>query len=212
MIATFSDWIFHLDVHLALLAAQHGAWIYAVLFLVIFVETGVVVMPFLPGDSLLFVSGALAAAGVLSLPELMAVLAIAAIIGDATNYVVGTYVRRHAVDTRRIPLLKPEHLERTHIFFVRHGRKTIILARFVPIVRTLAPFVAALGAMPYRVFTLYNVVGALIWVISVAGAGYLFGNIPWIKSNLTAVILGIVLLSVLPGVFGWLAERRNTAG
>lgn len=207
---TVLDWILHLDVHLASIASLYGAWIYALLFIVILAETGLVVTPFLPGDSLLFVAGALAANSVLSLPVLGLSLAMAAIAGDAINFVVGTYVRRRAISTRNIPLLKPKHLERTHHFFERHGRKTIVLARFIPIVRTLAPFVAALGGMPYRIFFAYNVIGGLLWVCLVLSAGFIFGNITWIKANLTATILGIVFLSLMPGLAGWIAERNRT--
>lgn len=201
------DWFFHLDTHLAALAASHGAIVYAILFAVIFIETGVVVMPFLPGDSLLFVAGALAAKGTFSLPVLAPMLVVAAIAGDAMNFAIGSLMRKKVLDTRRIPFVKPEHLDRTHAFFDRHGRKTIVLARFVPIVRTLAPFVSALGNMSYSVFLVYNVVGALVWVGLLVGAGYAFGNLPWVSQNLTAVVLAIVFLSILPGLIGWARGR-----
>nr|WP_308495380.1 VTT domain-containing protein [Duganella aceris] len=177
-----------------------------ILFAVIFIETGVVVMPFLPGDSLLFVAGALAAKGLFDPWYLLVLLFIAAASGDALNFAVGSVVRRRAVDASRIKFIKPEHLRRTHEFFDRHGGKTVILARFVPIVRTLAPFVAALGAMPPRIFFLYNVVGAALWVGSLLLAGYVFGAIPWVNNNLTAVVLGMVVLSVLPAAFSF---RKN---
>jgi len=199
-----SAWFLHLDVHLAELVASYGHWIYLLLFAVIFIETGVVIMPFLPGDSLLFIAGALAAKGLFDPWILFFLLLTAAITGDALNFAIGTYVRRKAVDTSRIPFLKAEHIALTQKFFERHGGKTIILARFVPIVRTLAPFVAALGSMPARVFFMYNVVGGLIWVGSLLLAGYMFGNIPWVSNNLTAVVLGIVFLSILPGIIAWL--------
>ena len=200
-LALVSAWALHLDVHLAELVATHGAWVYLILFAVIFVETGVVVMPFLPGDSLLFIAGALAAKGLFDPWYLFALLFIAAVAGDALNFAIGSVFRRRAIDTSRIKFVKPEHLRRTHEFFERHGGKTIVLARFVPIVRTLAPFVAALGAMPPRIFFFYNVTGAALWVGSLLLAGYVFGAIPWVNNNLTAVVMGIVVLSVLPAVF-----------
>jgi membrane-associated protein len=197
------DWVLHLDTHLAALAASHGALVYAVMFGFIFIETGVVVLPFLPGDSLLFVAGALAAKGTFSLPVLAPALIVAAIAGDTLNFAIGGAMREHVLAAGRIRFVKPEYLERTRGFFDRHGRKTIVLARFVPVVRTLAPFVAALGKMPYRSFLAYNVVGGLAWVGIVLGAGYLFGNMPWISQHLTAVIFGIVVISILPGVISW---------
>lgn len=207
MLTTAVDWIFHLDVHLAALTSQYGAWIYVILFLIVFVETGLVVMPFLPGDSLLFVAGALAAAGTLNVEALLIGLSVAAIFGDAVNFAAGAYMRKQAIHTTRIPFLKARHLAKTREFFERHGRKTIILARFVPIVRTLAPFVAALGDMSYRVFLIYNVIGAVAWVGTLVGTGFAFGNISWIRNNLTVVTLAVVCLSLLPGVIGWIRGR-----
>jgi membrane-associated protein len=198
-----TDWVFHLDTHLAALAASHGTLVYAVMFAFIFVETGVVVLPFLPGDSLLFVAGALAAKGVFSLPVLAAALAVAAIAGDTLNFAIGGAMRKHVLEAGRIRFVKPEYLQRTQGFFDRHGRKTIVLARFVPVVRTLAPFVAALGKMPYRSFLAYNVVGGLAWVGILLGAGHVFGKLPWVSQHLTAVIVGIVLISILPGIISW---------
>jgi membrane-associated protein len=199
------DWVLHLDTHLAALAAGHGALVYAVMFGFIFIETGIVVLPFLPGDSLLFVAGALAAKGTFSLPVLVLVpaLIVAAIAGDTINFAIGGAMRKHVLAAGRIRFVKPEYLERTRGYFERHGRKTIVLARFVPVVRTLAPFVAALGKMPYRSFLAYNVAGGLAWVGVVLGAGYAFGNVPWISQHLTAVILGIVFISILPGLVSW---------
>jgi membrane-associated protein len=200
-------WFLHLDVHLAELVASHGALVYLMLFAVIFIETGVVILPFLPGDSLLFVAGALCARGAFEPWILFPLLAVAAIAGDTLNFAIGSYLRKRAIDPGRVPLLKPEHVRITHAFFERHGGKTILLARFVPIVRTLAPFVAALGTMPYHTFVAYNVAGGLIWTGSLIAAGYVFGTIPWVSANLTAVIMGIVVLSILPGVIGWLRSR-----
>jgi membrane-associated protein len=203
------DWVLHLDTHLAALASSHGAMVYAVLFAFIFVETGVVILPFLPGDSLLFVAGALAAEGTFSLPVLVPVLVAAAIGGDTLNIAVGSIMRKHVLDARRIRFVKAEYLERTQGFFDRHGRKTIVLARFVPVVRTLAPFVAALGKMAYPSFLAYNVAGGVAWVGILLGAGYVFGNLPWVSQHLTAVVLGIVFMSALPGMIGWAKGRAQ---
>lgn len=207
--AFITNWFLHLDVHLAALVALHGNWVYLILFIVIFTETGIVVMPFLPGDSLLFVAGALAANGMLDPWLLFALLAIAATTGDALNFSMGTLVRKKAIDTRRIPFLKQEHIARTHAFFAQHGGKTIILARFVPIVRTIAPFVAALGSMPPRTFFTYNIVGAVFWVGLLVAAGHVFGTIAWISNNLTVVVLGIVVLSIVPALIGWFRSRQQ---
>jgi len=208
LLTAFMAWFIHLDTHLAQLIDQHGNWVYLILFLVIFVETGVVVMPFLPGDSLLFIAGALAAKGLLDPLAVCVLLFVAAVAGDALNFSIGAWFKRRALDTSKIPFVKQEHLQHTQNFFDKHGGKTIILARFVPIVRTLAPFVAALGSMPRRVFFGYNVSGAFLWIGSLVSAGYLFGNIPWISKNLTAVVMAIVVLSVIPAVLGWLKARR----
>jgi membrane-associated protein len=208
MIAIFLDWIFHLDAHLASLSSHYGLWVYAILFGVIFIETGLVVMPFLPGDSLLFVSGALAAGSQLHVGLLITVLCVAAIAGDTVNYAIGAFARRKAIDDRQIPFLNAEHVERTHAFFARHGSHAIIIARFVPVVRTLAPFVAALGHMHYGTFLRYNVIGGLLWICSLTFCGYAFGNVTWIKDNLTMALLGIVVLSILPGLIGWLKTRQ----
>jgi membrane-associated protein len=208
MVATLFDWIFHLDIHLATLTAQHGVWVYLMLAAVIFVETGLVIMPFLLGDSLLFVAGALAAGGALTLAAPVASLAVAAIAGDTANYAIGSYFRKRVEQGSKLHLIKPAHLKKTQEFFDRHGRKTIILARFVPVVRTLAPFVAAVGRMPYGVFLTFNVVGGVIWVAALTVAGYLFGQVYWIQKNLTVALLGIVGLSILPGVIGWLRSKK----
>jgi len=204
---TLTDWLLHPDTHLAALAASHGMAVYLLLFAIIFVETGVVILPFLPGDSILFVAGAFAAQGTFSPAVLFPLLALAAIAGDSANYAVGSLVRKRAVDTRRLPFVKPGHIERTRAFFERHGPKTIVLARFVPVVRTMAPFVAALGSMAYRRFFAYNVAGGLAWVGALLAAGRLFGNIAWVREHLTMVLLGIVALSLAPGIVGWLMER-----
>jgi membrane-associated protein len=203
LLAWFWDLVVHLDVHLAAFVQQHGAWVYGLLFLIVFCETGLVVTPFLPGDSLLFVAGAVAAAGNMELFVVMATLVGAALCGDNVNYWIGRTLGVKVFSR----FINPAHLQRTHEFYERHGGKTIILARFVPIVRTYVPFVAGLGSMPYLRYLAFCVAGALIWVGSLCTAGYLFGNIPQVKSNLTIVILAIVAISVLPGVIAWLRNR-----
>lgn len=207
MLHTIIDWLLHLDIHLAALANGHGVLVYCALFAVIFIETGVIVLPFLPGDSLLFVTGALTAQGVLQWPIVVPLLIVAAVAGDALNFALGDIMRKKAIEARRVPFIKAAHIARTQAFFERHGKKTIILARFVPVVRTLAPFVAALGNMPYAVFFSYNVLGAVMWVVSLIGAGYALGNIAWVSANLTAVLMGLVVISLAPGVLGWARGR-----
>jgi membrane-associated protein len=207
MLHTLADWLLHPDTHLGALAASHGLAVYLVLFAIIFIETGVVILPFLPGDSILFVAGAFAAQGTLSLAILFPLLALAAIAGDSVNYALGALLRKRAVDTRRLRFVKAKHIDRTQAFFERHGPKTIVLARFVPVVRTMAPFVAALGSMAYRRFFIYNVAGGLAWVAALLAAGEFFGNIAWVRTHLSMVLLGIVALSLAPGVVGWLAQR-----
>ena len=199
----FWDLVVRLDVHLAAFVQQYGVWVYALLFVIVFCETGLVVTPFLPGDSLLFVTGAVAAAGGMDITLVMATLVAAALCGDNVNYWIG---RTLGVKVFK-RFINPAHLQRTHEFYERHGGKTIILARFVPIVRTYVPFVAGLGTMPYLKYITYCVAGALIWVVSLCLAGYWFGNIPQVKSNLTLVILIIVALSISPGVIAWLRSR-----
>ena len=199
----FIDIVMHLDKHLEVLVQSYGIWIYAILFAVIFSETGFVVTPFLPGDSLLFVVGTLAAVGGMDIGLVMAVLIAAALCGDNVNYFIGRWAGTRLAER----WLNPAHLQRAHNFYARHGGKTIIIARFVPIVRTYVPFVAGLGAMPYSRYITYCVLGAVLWVGSLCLAGYFFGNIPAIRENLTVVIIAIVLLSVSPGVVAWLTPR-----
>jgi len=209
LLALFIDLVVHLDDHLQALVAAYGAWIYLILFLIVFCETGLVVTPFLPGDSLLFVAGAIAAAGGMNIHLMVLLLIIAAILGDAVNYSIGHYIGPRVLKDRNSRWLNPKHLDRAHAFYERHGGKTIIIARFVPIVRTYAPFVAGAASMPYPRFALYNVTGAIIWVVSLGYAGYFFGNIPLIKDNLTVVIIIIIILSILPGVFEYLRHRKH---
>ncbi|WP_130835422.1 DedA family protein [[Erwinia] mediterraneensis] len=206
------DFILHIDVHLAELVAQYGIWIYAILFLILFCETGLVVTPFLPGDSLLFVAGALAAlpGNDLNVHMLVALLVVAAILGDAVNYTIGRLFGEKLFSNPNSRIFRRSYLDKTHAFYERHGGKTIILARFVPIVRTFAPFVAGMGHMSYRHFALYNVAGALAWVLLFTYAGYLFGDLPVIQENLKLLIVAIIIVSILPGIIEiWRHRRQN---
>ena len=201
-----------LDGFLLDLAKAVGGWTYAVLFAIVFCETGLVVTPFLPGDSLLFAAGALCAVPELGLrvDGMALLLFIAAVLGDAVNYHVGRWIGPPAF-SGRLRFLNPAHLEKTRLFFERHGGKAVVLARFVPIVRTFAPFVAGVGTMSYRRFLAYNVIGALVWVGLFLAAGYLFGNLPFVKRNFSKVILAIIVVSVLPIVWEWWKHRRESA-
>lgn len=204
------DFILHIDVHLAELVAQYGMWVYAILFLILFCETGLVVTPFLPGDSLLFVAGALAALPTndLNVHVMVTLLVIAAILGDAVNYTIGRLFGDKLFSNPNSKIFRRSYLDKTHQFYERHGGKTIILARFVPIVRTFAPFVAGMGKMSYRHFALYNVSGALLWVLLFSYAGYLFGDMQIVQENLKLLIVAIIVLSVLPGVIEVWRHRR----
>jgi membrane-associated protein len=218
---SFIDLFLHLDTLLPKVASQYGPWIYALLFLIIFAETGLVVTPILPGDSLLFAAGALAASidpttgqHILRVELIIALLLVAAILGDAVNYAVGHYIGPKvftATDSSGWlhKLLNKNHLAQAHAFFEKYGGKAVVLGRWVPIVRTFVPFVAGAGSMTYRTFFVYNVVGAVIWVGVCVGAGYLFGNIPIVKKNFSLVMLGIVAVSLLPAVIEFLNHRRN---
>jgi membrane-associated protein len=208
LVATLWDFAVHLDAHLAAFVAQHGAWVYALLFVIVFTETGLVVMPFLPGDSLLFVVGALAAAGGMDIVLVMALLIAAALSGDNVNYWIGRWAGPKVFRAEESRWFSRRHLERTHAFYERHGGKAIILARFVPIVRTYVPFVAGIGTMPYLRFLAFSIGGAALWVVSLTLAGYWFGNIPQVKDNLGAVIVIIVMISVAPIGLSWLRARR----
>lgn len=211
LLTTLFDIALHLDRHLQVLVANYGAWVYLILFLIIFCETGLVVTPFLPGDSLLFVAGTVAAAGGMNIHLLVVLLIIAAILGDAVNYGVGHYIGPRVFKSKESRWLNPRHLERAHAFYEHHGGKTIIIARFVPIIRTYAPFVAGAASMSYPKFALYNITGAVLWVVSLGYAGYFFGNIPVIKNNLTVVIIIIIILSIMPGVVEYLRHRRRAS-
>lgn len=203
------DFILHLDKHLVELVQQYGAWTYAILFLIIFCETGLVVTPFLPGDSLLFAIGALAAKDALNVFWVSVLLSIAAILGDTVNYWVGYKLGPRVFSSQNSRWLNREHLQRTHEFYEKYGGKTIIIARFMPIIRTFAPFVAGIGQMTYAKFLVYNVVGGIIWIVLFVAAGYWFGNIPVVKRNFTLVIFVIIILSVLPAVFEYWRARRS---
>ncbi len=204
------DVFLHLEEHLNAILAQYGSWTYLILFLIIFCETGLVVTPFLPGDSLLFATGALAAGGPLDVRVLVVLLSVAAIAGDTVNYWIGSIVGPR-VFTDKVRFLKREHLEKTHRFYEKHGGKTIVLARFMPIIRTFAPFVAGIGRMTYWRFASYNVVGGIVWVGLFLLGGYYFGNLPFVEKNFSLVILAIIVVSVLPGVVEYMRERRRAA-
>jgi membrane-associated protein len=207
LIGQFIDIVLNLDKHLTWLVQNYGAYVYAILFLIIFCETGFVVTPFLPGDSLLFVAGTLAATGHMDVHLLFAALAAASFLGDNTNYWIGRFTGPRIFRSHQAVLLNRAHLDRTRVFYERHGGKTVVIARFMPIVRTFAPFVAGIGRMHYAQFVAYSFAGSVFWISFFVYGGYLFGNIPVVKQNLTWLIVGIVLLSVLPGVIGWLRSR-----
>ncbi len=212
LLAQFIDIVLHLDKHLALLVQQYGTWIYAILFLIIFCETGLVVTPFLPGDSLLFVAGALAATGGMDIQILIAVLLSAAIIGDNVNYWIGRWVGGkvlHWGEGSRF--FNRAAYDRTHAFYEHYGPMTMTIARFIPLVRTFAPFVAGVARMGYPRYFAFDLLGGVVWVFSLTLAGYWFGNLPVVKNNLTVVILGIIAISVTPMVIGWLRHRRAAA-
>ncbi|MET1080758.1 MAG: DedA family protein [Pseudomonas sp.] len=205
------DLILHLDSYLAMLVANYGVWIYAILFLVIFCETGLVVMPFLPGDSLLFIAGALCAGGAMDPLLLGGLLMLAAISGDSTNYVIGRTVGERLFSNPNSRIFRRDYLQRTHDFYDRHGGKTVTLARFLPIVRTFAPFVAGVGKMPYGRFFAFSVFGTVLWVGGLVTLGYFFGNVPFIKKNLSLMVVVIIALSLLPMLIGWVNHRLRPA-
>ena len=208
MITTLIYSLLALDQTLADLAAQYGPWLYGLLFLVIFAETGLVVFPFLPGDSILFISGTVVAVAGLDVHVLVLVLVAAAILGDSVNYAVGRYIGPKVFHEPASRWFKREYLLRTQAFYDKYGGITIIIGRFVPIIRTFAPFLAGVAGMPYRRFLSYNVVGGVAWIVSLVYAGYLFGNIPWVKENLTFIVVGIVIVSLLPAISTFIKERR----
>lgn len=203
------DFVLHMDVYLNDIITNYGAWTYGILFFVIFIETGFVIMPFLPGDSLLFAAGTFAALGALNPIYLFLLLTVAAIIGDTVNYSIGHYIGPKAF-SGEIKFLKKEHLDKTQAFYDKHGGKTIILARFIPIIRTFAPFVAGIGTMKYSKFILYNVVGAISWVAIFISLGYFFGNISFVQKNFELVIFAIIFISFIPPVLEVLKARRES--
>jgi membrane-associated protein len=203
------DLILHLDVYLDMLVTNYGTWVYAILFLVIFCETGLVVMPFLPGDSLLFIAGAVAAGGGMDPVLLAGLLMAAAILGDSTNYVIGRTAGDKLFSNPNSKIFRRDYLAKTHEFYERHGGKTVTLARFLPIIRTFAPFVAGLGKMSYPRFLGFSVLGSILWVGGLVALGYFFGNIPFIKKNLTLLVLAIILISLLPMIVGLVRSRMG---
>jgi membrane-associated protein len=215
MITTLIYSLFALDKTLATLAAQHAWLMFAALFIVIFAETGLVVFPLLPGDSLLFVAGTVVAAGGINVHMLVITLWTAAVLGDSLNYGIGRYIGpkifHRPQDTVLGRWLKPEYLQRTHTFYEKYGGFTIVIGRFVPVVRTFAPFLAGVGSMAYSTFLSYNLIGGALWVSSLVYAGYLFGNIPWVKENLAFIVIGIVFVSLVPAIVQWARERRKAA-
>ncbi|MCR4303292.1 MAG: DedA family protein [Gallionella sp.] len=208
LLTAFVDLVLHLDTHLLKLTVDYGVWVYAILFLIIYCETGLVVTPFLPGDSLLFVAGALCGMGALQLELLVPLLVLAAFAGDNTNYWIGRLIGIPLLK-RANGLIKREHLDKTHAFYEKHGGKTIIFARFLPIIRTFAPFVAGIGLMRYRLFMMFSALGSVMWIASLTVSGYLFGNIPVVKNNLTLIILGIIVISLLPALLEFIRHHKN---
>lgn len=205
----FLDFFLHLDDKLLLMIQEYGNWVYAILFAIIFVETGLIVMPFLPGDSLLFAAGAFAAAGDLNIFYIILLLFVAAVLGDTVNYSVGKLLGIRATKVKLFGrnLVKQENLDKTHVFFEKYGPKAIIIARFVPIVRTFAPFVAGVGSMTYGKFITYNIVGGALWVVGVSMVGYMFGQTAWVKENFELVVFGIIFISIVPIIFEFIKHR-----
>jgi membrane-associated protein len=213
IIAQFIDILLHLDKYLAIMVAQHGGWIYAILFCIIFAETGFVVMPFLPGDSLLFVAGALAALGEgLDIWPLVGTISLAAILGNMVNYQIGRYLGPKVFQWTHSRFFNRNALLKTHAFYERHGGKTLVISRFLPLFRTFAPFVAGIGVMPYGRFFFFNLLGGLSWTFALSFLGYWFGNLPWIQKNLSLMIVGIVAISLLPVLIGYFRHRKLSCG
>jgi membrane-associated protein len=211
VVQSFVDLFLHLDDHLAEAIASYGGYTYALLFAIVFLETGLVVTPILPGDSLLFAAGTFGALGSLNVWAVVALLSVAAILGDVVNYAIGRYLGPKVFHFPRSRFFNPDHLRKTHAFYEKYGGKTIIIARFVPIVRTFAPFVAGIGAMTYTKFIAYNVIGGVGWVFSCVFAGYFFGNLPIVKDNFSLAIAAIVAISILPAVIEYIRHRRSRA-
>jgi membrane-associated protein len=209
MLTTLLYSLLALDQTLASIASQYGSWLYALLFAIIFAETGLVIFPFLPGDSILFIAGTVVAAAGLNVHLLAALLVAAAILGDSLNYAIGRYIGPKVFQRPDSRWFRQEHLRRTQAFYDKYGGVTIIIGRFVPIIRTFAPFLAGVAEMPYRRFLSFNVIGAVLWITSLTYAGYWFGNIPWVKENLTYIVIGIVVVSLIPAITTFVQERRS---
>ena len=209
LLLQFVDIVLHLDKHLAVLVQDYGPWIYAILFVIVFSETGFVVTPFLPGDSLLFVAGALAALGGMDIFLLMGTLIAAAVMGNQVNYHIGRFIGPTVFQWDDSRFFNKAALKKTHAFYEKHGGKAVVISRFLPLFRTFVPFVAGVGTMGYATFTLFNIAGAALWVVSLSLVGYWFGNYPWVKQNLSAVIVGIIVVSLIPVVIGWWQHRRG---
>ena len=205
------DFILHIDTHLSAIVQNYGMWSYAVLFLIVFCETGLVVLPFLPGDSLIFAAGALVSVSSMNIFTLVLVLMAAAILGDTVNYEIGKLLGKGLYENKNLKFIKKEYLDKTNEFYDKHGGKTIILARFVPIVRTFAPFVAGMGKMHYTKFISYNIVGGITWVSLFTLMGYFFGNLPAVQHNFTLVIFAIIFVSVLPGAFAYVKSKMSSS-
>lgn len=208
IIANFIDFFIHLDHHLNTIVDNYGPWTYLIVFLIIFCETGLVVTPFLPGDSLLFALGALAVSGPLNIKWILLLLTAAAVLGDTVNYWIGHLLAPKVLANEKIHFVKQEHIERTHQFFEKYGGKTIVIARFIPLFRTFAPFLAGVGTMTYWRFALYNVTGGILWIAFFALGGYFFGNLPLVKRHFPLVIFAIIFISILPGVVEYLRHRK----
>lgn len=209
LLYSFADFVLHLDTHLTDFVGQYGILTYAILFLIVFAETGFVVTPFLPGDSLLFAAGAIAALGSLNVVGVIALMIVAAILGDTVNYWIGHFLGRKIVDHPKIKFINQEHIDKTEQFYKKYGAKTIILARFVPIVRTFAPFVAGVGSMHYSTFILYNIIGGVLWVSLFSSLGFFFGNMPFIKENFHYSVFAIIGLSLVPMVYEYIQAKRH---
>jgi membrane-associated protein len=210
VINTLIEILLHLDKHLDSIIRNYGSWTYAIFFFIIFLETGFVVTPFLPGDSLLFAIGSLAALGSLDVRLAIVFLSIAAIAGDTVNYWIGNFTGPKVFSKERSRFLNKEYLHRTHLFYEKYGGKTIVLARFIPIIRTFAPFVAGIGAMTYSRFIVYNITGGVAWVIILVLSGYFFGNTPLVKNNFSLVLFAIIIISVMPGVIEFIRNRKGS--
>jgi membrane-associated protein len=211
ILKTLIDIVLHIDKYLSEIIQNYGVWTYLIMFAIIFLETGLVITPFLPGDSLLFAAGTFAALGALDMMWLFVLLSLAAIMGDTVNYWIGAYVGPKIFHKEKVRFLNKEYLDRTHQFYEKYGGKTIIIARFIPIIRTFAPFVAGIGSMTYWRFISYNIVGGIAWILICTLAGYLFGNLPIVKENFSLVILAIIIISILPGIIEYMRHRLMPA-